>query len=96
VLARKEVLAGFRQVRTVPIQDRIGHAICTMAVWADGAAVGGRKRRGGGLSVAAHSSRHTLCLDAYRAGTDRVRLRPRDRSRPRGGRVPPARQVAFI
>lgn len=33
VLARKEVLAGFRQVRTVPIQDRIGHAICTIAVW---------------------------------------------------------------
>jgi hypothetical protein len=33
VLARKEVLAGFRQVRTVKIQDRIGHAICTVAVW---------------------------------------------------------------
>jgi hypothetical protein len=33
VLARREVLAGFRQVRTVKIQDRIGHAICTVAVW---------------------------------------------------------------
>ena len=33
VLARKEVLAGFRQVRTVPIQDRVGHASCTVAVW---------------------------------------------------------------
>lgn len=33
VLARKEVLAGFRQVRSVKILDRIGHAICTVAVW---------------------------------------------------------------
>ena len=33
VLARKEVLAGFRQVRTVPISDRIGHQICTLALW---------------------------------------------------------------
>ena len=33
VLARKEVLAGFRQVRSVPIVDRIGHALCTVAVW---------------------------------------------------------------
>ena len=33
VLARKEVLAGFRQVRTVPIIDRIGHQICTIALW---------------------------------------------------------------
>ena len=33
VLARKEVLAGFRQVRSVPIQDRIGHHLCTAAVW---------------------------------------------------------------
>jgi hypothetical protein len=33
VLARKEVLAGFRQVRTVPITDRIGHQICTIALW---------------------------------------------------------------
>lgn len=33
VLARKEVLAGFRHVRSVPIVDRIGHALCTVAVW---------------------------------------------------------------
>ena len=33
VLARKEVLAGFRQVRTVPIWDRIGHSVCTVALW---------------------------------------------------------------
>lgn len=33
VLARKEVLAGFRQVRSVPILDRIGHNLCTIAVW---------------------------------------------------------------
>ena len=33
VLVRKEVLAGFRQVRGVPIQDRIGHRLCTAAVW---------------------------------------------------------------
>ena len=33
VLALKEVLAGFRQVRSVPILDRIGHALCTAAVW---------------------------------------------------------------
>ncbi|GEM_PF-655880 len=33
VLAEKEVLAGFRQVRSVPIQDRIGHRICTVALW---------------------------------------------------------------
>jgi hypothetical protein len=33
VLARKEVLAGFRQVRSVPILDRIGHRLCTAAVW---------------------------------------------------------------
>lgn len=33
VLAMKEVLAGFRQVRSVPILDRIGHQICTVAVW---------------------------------------------------------------
>src|SRR4051794_13040385 len=29
VLAQKEVLAGFRQVRSVPILDRIGHRVCT-------------------------------------------------------------------
>jgi hypothetical protein len=33
VLARKEVLAGFRQVREVEILDRIGHRVCTVAVW---------------------------------------------------------------
>lgn len=33
VLAMKEVLAGFRQVRSVPILDRIGHHLCTAAVW---------------------------------------------------------------
>lgn len=33
VLARREVLAGFRHVRSVPITDRIGHSLCTVAVW---------------------------------------------------------------
>jgi hypothetical protein len=33
VLARKEVLAGFRQVRSVEILDRIGHRLCTVALW---------------------------------------------------------------
>lgn len=33
VLAAKEVLAGFRQVRCLPILDRIGHQLCTAAVW---------------------------------------------------------------
>lgn len=33
VLARKEVLAGFRQVRTTSILDRIGHRFCTVALW---------------------------------------------------------------
>jgi len=33
VLALKEVLAGFRHVRSVPILDRIGHSLCTAAVW---------------------------------------------------------------
>ncbi|MDB5302967.1 MAG: hypothetical protein JWM97_516, partial [Phycisphaerales bacterium] len=33
VLAQKEVLAGFRQVRSVAILDRIGHHLCTAAVW---------------------------------------------------------------
>ena len=32
VLARKEVLAGFRHVRTVPIVERIGHHLFTLAV----------------------------------------------------------------
>lgn len=33
VLAQKEVLAGFRQVRHVAIVDRIGHRLCTCALW---------------------------------------------------------------
>jgi len=33
VLMRKEVLAGFRQVRSVAILDRMGHRVCTVAVW---------------------------------------------------------------
>jgi hypothetical protein len=33
VLALKEVLAGFRQVRSIPILDRIGHHVCTAALW---------------------------------------------------------------
>jgi hypothetical protein len=33
VLARKEVLAGFRQVRSLEILDRIGHRLCSAAVW---------------------------------------------------------------
>lgn len=33
VLAIKEVIAGFRQVRSIPILDRIGHRLCTVAVW---------------------------------------------------------------
>ena len=33
VLAQKEVLAGFRHVRSVPILDRIGHQLCSVAVW---------------------------------------------------------------
>ena len=33
VLIQKEVLAGFRQVRSTPILERIGHRICTVAVW---------------------------------------------------------------
>lgn len=33
VLAIKEVLAGFRQVRSIPILERIGHRLCTVALW---------------------------------------------------------------
>jgi hypothetical protein len=33
VLAQKEVLAGFRQVRSMPILDRMGHRVCTAAIW---------------------------------------------------------------
>jgi hypothetical protein len=33
VLAQKEVLAGFRHVRSIPVLDRIGHHVCTVAIW---------------------------------------------------------------
>jgi hypothetical protein len=33
VLAQKEVLAGFRQVRSIPILERIGHRLTTLALW---------------------------------------------------------------
>src|SRR4051794_21418628 len=33
VLMQKEVLAGFRQVRSMPISDRMGHRMCTIALW---------------------------------------------------------------
>lgn len=33
VLVQKEVLAGFRQVRSVPILDRMGHRLCTAALF---------------------------------------------------------------
>jgi hypothetical protein len=33
VLAEKEVLAGFRHVRSVEILERIGHRLCTVALW---------------------------------------------------------------
>ncbi len=33
VLAQKEVLAGFRHVRRIPIIERIGHRLCTLALW---------------------------------------------------------------
>lgn len=33
VLAQKEVLAGFRQVRHVPITERMGHKLATVAAW---------------------------------------------------------------
>ena len=33
VLMRKEVLAGYRHVRSTPILDRIGHTVCTAALW---------------------------------------------------------------
>ena len=33
VLMQKEVLAGFRQVRSIPILDRIGHHLCSIALW---------------------------------------------------------------
>jgi hypothetical protein len=33
VLVRKEVLAGFRQVRTTPLLDRMGHTLAAAALW---------------------------------------------------------------
>jgi hypothetical protein len=33
LLAEKQVLAGFRRVRTIPILDRIGHHVCSVALW---------------------------------------------------------------
>ncbi|MGD0464023.1 MAG: hypothetical protein ABSB74_16195 [Tepidisphaeraceae bacterium] len=33
VLAQKEVLAGYRLVRSLEILERIGHRLCTIAVW---------------------------------------------------------------
>lgn len=33
VLIQKEVLAGFRHVRSIPILDRLGHRLCTVALW---------------------------------------------------------------
>jgi len=33
VLVRADAVAGFRQVRTLPIADRIGHRTCGVAVW---------------------------------------------------------------
>lgn len=33
VLVLKEVLAGFRQVVSVPIGDRLGHRLCSAALW---------------------------------------------------------------
>ena len=33
LLARHGVLAGFRQVRVLPIRERIGHHVCGVALW---------------------------------------------------------------
>ncbi|MCE9579421.1 MAG: hypothetical protein K8W52_40235 [Deltaproteobacteria bacterium] len=33
LLVRKDVVAGFRQVRALPIVERIGHRVCGVAVW---------------------------------------------------------------
>jgi len=33
VLTQKEVLAGFRHVRMIPILERMGHRLCTAALW---------------------------------------------------------------
>ncbi len=32
-MIRRDVIAGFRQVRTLPIVERIGHRVCGVAVW---------------------------------------------------------------
>ncbi|KAB2909716.1 MAG: hypothetical protein F9K40_03670 [Kofleriaceae bacterium] len=33
LMIRRDVVAGFRQVRTLPIVERIGHRVCGVAVW---------------------------------------------------------------
>lgn len=33
LLVRHDVMAGFRQVRTLPIVERIGHRVCGIALW---------------------------------------------------------------
>lgn len=33
LMVRRGVIAGFRQVRTVPVQDRIGHRVGAIAAW---------------------------------------------------------------
>jgi hypothetical protein len=33
LLIQKEVLAGFRQVRVIPILDRMGNRLCAAAIW---------------------------------------------------------------
>jgi hypothetical protein len=33
ILIQKEVLAGFRKVRSIEICERIGHRVCTVALW---------------------------------------------------------------
>lgn len=33
LLVRQRVIAGFRHVRTFPVQDRIGHRFCSVAIW---------------------------------------------------------------
>ncbi len=32
-MTRHDVLAGFRQVRALPIAERIGHRVCGVALW---------------------------------------------------------------
>jgi hypothetical protein len=36
LLVRQGVLAGFRHVRSTAIEDRIGHRLCSIAVWPTG------------------------------------------------------------